>query len=44
MATTASIAAAAVGGALIALAFQPSRTRADAPTLKGIELRKPLPA
>ena len=45
MATTSSIAAAAaVVGALIALAFLPSRTRADDPARRGIELREPLPA
>ena len=45
MATTSSIAAAAaVVGALIALAFLPSRTRADAPARRGIDLREPLPA
>jgi hypothetical protein len=45
MATTSSIAAAAaVVGALIALAFLPSRTRADAPARNGIDVREPLPA
>ncbi len=45
MATTSSIAAAAaVVGALIALAFLPSRTRADVPASRRIELREPLPA
>jgi len=45
MATTATLAAAAaVIGALIALAFLPSRARAETPAALGAELLEPLPA